>query len=98
MRQVRRNRAHLERTAPPTSLDANRNMPLCDAEEIGGIVPTDLRWIYDVREVIARLVDSSEFEEFKQLYGTTLVCGFAHIMGYPSASSPTTASCSPKRR
>jgi 3-methylcrotonyl-CoA carboxylase beta subunit len=48
-----------------------------------GVVPANLRKPYDVREVIARLVDASELDEFKQLYGTTLVCGFAHIGGYP---------------
>ena len=57
--------------------------PLYDANEIYGIVPTDLRQGYDVREIIARLVDGSEFHEFKKLYGDTLVCGFAHLMGYP---------------
>ena len=57
--------------------------PLYDAHELYGIVPTDLRKPYEVREVIARLVDGSEFDEFKALYGTTLVCGFAHIYGYP---------------
>jgi 3-methylcrotonyl-CoA carboxylase beta subunit len=57
--------------------------PLYDPEEIYGIVPTDVRKPYDVREVIARLVDGSELDEFKALYGTTLVCGFAHIYGYP---------------
>ena len=57
--------------------------PLYDASEIYGIIPTDLRQGYDVREIIARLVDCSEFHEFKQLYGDTLVCGFAHLMGYP---------------
>jgi 3-methylcrotonyl-CoA carboxylase beta subunit len=46
-------------------------------------VPSDLRQPYDVREAIARIVDGSEFDEFKALYGTTLVCGFAHIWGYP---------------
>ncbi|MBF0355054.1 MAG: methylcrotonoyl-CoA carboxylase [Alphaproteobacteria bacterium] len=57
--------------------------PLYDPAEIGGIIPTDPKKPYDVREVIARLVDGSEFDEFKHLYGTTLVCGFAHLMGYP---------------
>ncbi len=51
--------------------------------ELYGVVPASLRKPYDVREVIARLVDASELDEFKQLYGTTLVCGFAHIGGYP---------------
>jgi 3-methylcrotonyl-CoA carboxylase beta subunit len=67
--------------------------------EIYGIVPTDLRTPYDVREIIARIVDGSEFDEFKQNYGTTLVTGFARISRHaPSASSPTTACCSPKAR
>ncbi|MCG8596256.1 MAG: methylcrotonoyl-CoA carboxylase [Kiloniellales bacterium] len=57
--------------------------PVYDPEEILGIVPADLRKPYDVREVVARLVDGSEFDEFKTLYGTTLVCGFARIWGYP---------------
>ena len=57
--------------------------PLYDAGELYGIIPTDSRKPYDVREVIARLVDGSEFDEFKKLYGETLVCGFAHIWGYP---------------
>ena len=57
--------------------------PLFDAEELGGIVPVSARKAYDVREVIARLVDGSRFSEFKSRYGATLVCGFARIMGYP---------------
>jgi 3-methylcrotonyl-CoA carboxylase beta subunit len=57
--------------------------PHYPAEELHGIVPDDTRKPFDVREVIARLVDGSEFDEFKALYGTTLVCGFAHIFGYP---------------
>ncbi len=57
--------------------------PELDPAEILGIVPTDYRKQYDVREVIARIVDGSEFDEFKALYGTTLICGFAHIFGYP---------------
>ncbi|MET0240063.1 MAG: carboxyl transferase domain-containing protein [Sphingobium sp.] len=59
--------------------------PKYDAEELYGIIPQDVRAPYDVREVIARLVDGSEFHEFKALYGTTLVCGFAHIWGQPVA-------------
>jgi len=59
--------------------------PKFDATELAGIVPTDVRAPYDVREVIARIVDGSEFHEFKHLYGTTLVCGFAHIWGMPVA-------------
>jgi len=59
--------------------------PAFDAEELYGLIPDDVRAPYDVREVIARVVDGSEFEEFKALYGTTLVCGFARIWGYPVA-------------
>jgi len=59
--------------------------PKYDAEELYGIIPADVRAPYDVHEVIARLVDGSEFHEFKSLYGTTLVCGFAHIWGMPVA-------------
>ena len=57
--------------------------PKHDARELDGIVPGDLKKQYDVREVIARVVDGSEFDEFKALYGTTLVTGFAHIHGIP---------------
>jgi 3-methylcrotonyl-CoA carboxylase beta subunit len=57
--------------------------PLFPADELYGIVPADPRQPYDVRDVIARLVDGSEFEEFKALYGQTLVCGFARIHGFP---------------
>ena len=57
--------------------------PQYDAAELDGIVPVDLKKQYDVREVIARLVDGSEFDEFKKLYGTTLVTGFAHLHGMP---------------
>ncbi|MGN6850389.1 MAG: carboxyl transferase domain-containing protein [Sphingomicrobium sp.] len=59
--------------------------PLFDAEELYGIIPEDVRAPYDVHEVIARIVDASEFFEFKPQYGTTLVCGFAHIWGMPVA-------------
>jgi 3-methylcrotonyl-CoA carboxylase beta subunit len=59
--------------------------PKYDPAELYGIVPDDVRAPYDVREVIARLVDGSDFHEFKALYGTTLVCGFAHIWGTPVA-------------
>jgi 3-methylcrotonyl-CoA carboxylase beta subunit len=57
--------------------------PLYPAEDIYGVVPSNPRMQYDVREIIARIVDASEFDEFKQLYGTTLVCGFAHVNGFP---------------
>jgi 3-methylcrotonyl-CoA carboxylase beta subunit len=57
--------------------------PVHDPAEIYGIVPEDVRQPYDVHEIIARVVDGSRFHEFKALYGETLVCGFAHIHGYP---------------
>ena len=57
--------------------------PARDPAELDGLVPVDLKKQYDIREVIARLVDGSEFDEFKALYGTTLVTGFAHLYGMP---------------
>ncbi|MXU63896.1 carboxyl transferase domain-containing protein [Oceanomicrobium pacificus] len=57
--------------------------PAYDPDEILGVVPADLRTPYDIREVIARLVDGSRFDEFKARFGTTLVCGFAHVSGMP---------------
>jgi 3-methylcrotonyl-CoA carboxylase beta subunit len=57
--------------------------PAYNPQELYGIIPNDARKTYNVRKVLARLVDNSEFTEFKALYGTTLVCGFAHIEGYP---------------
>jgi 3-methylcrotonyl-CoA carboxylase beta subunit len=60
-------------------------LPLFDAEELYGIIPEDVRAPYDVHEVIARIVDGSELHEFKPQYGSTLVCGFAHIWGIPVA-------------
>jgi len=57
--------------------------PKYAADEIYGIVPTDTRKPFDIREIIARIVDASEFQEFKARYGKTLVCGFAHLYGYP---------------
>ena len=59
--------------------------PLADPEELYDVVPTDSRTPYDVREIISRIVDGSRLHEFKQLYGETLVCGFARIWGYPVA-------------
>ncbi|MBV9834469.1 MAG: methylcrotonoyl-CoA carboxylase, partial [Alphaproteobacteria bacterium] len=70
------------RKSPPVALDMPRD-PLYPADELYGVIPTDTRIPYDVREVIARLVDGSELDEFKALYGTTIVTGFARIMGYP---------------
>ena len=80
---ARRIVGNLNRTKrPDMDLRAPRE-PLYDPAEIYGIVSQDLRKPYDVREVIARIVDGSELDEFKQLYGPTIVTGFAHIWGYP---------------
>ncbi|OGI18347.1 MAG: methylcrotonoyl-CoA carboxylase [Candidatus Melainabacteria bacterium RIFCSPHIGHO2_02_FULL_34_12] len=57
--------------------------PLYDLKEVYGIIPKDSRRTYDVRKIIACIVDGSEFQEFKALYGKTLICGFARITGYP---------------
>jgi 3-methylcrotonyl-CoA carboxylase beta subunit len=57
--------------------------PLFDAQELYGVIPTDTRKPFDVREIIARIVDGSEFDEFKSRFGTTLICGFARIEGMP---------------
>jgi 3-methylcrotonyl-CoA carboxylase beta subunit len=68
----------------PLSLDViEAREPLYDPKEIYGIVPADARRPYDVREIIARIVDGSVFDEFKTRYGATLICGFARIFGYP---------------
>ena len=80
---ARRIVGHLNRVKGHELDLAEPREPLYDPEEIYGIVPQDLRRPYEVREVIARLVDGSEFDEFKALYGTTLVTGFARILGYP---------------
>ncbi len=58
--------------------------PAMDADGIYGVVPSDLKQPYDVREIVGRIVDGSELQEFKPLYGKTIVCGFARIHGYPA--------------
>ena len=73
----------LNRAKSPSVVLREPVEPLYDAQDIYGIVPADPREAYDVREIIARITDGSIFDEFKALYGTTLVCGFAHICGYP---------------
>ncbi|HEY3705162.1 MAG TPA: carboxyl transferase domain-containing protein [Terracidiphilus sp.] len=78
---VRRIVSNLNRPKPAGPQQAPED-PLFDPEEMYGIVPADTRKPYDVREVIARLVDGSRLDEFKQRYGSTLVTGFAHIHGY----------------
>jgi len=65
-------------------LDVKQSIdPLYDAKELYGIIPKDMKVPFDVKEVIARIVDGSKFDEFKALFGSTLVCGFARIHGYP---------------
>jgi 3-methylcrotonyl-CoA carboxylase beta subunit len=80
-------RSIVGRLHPATNAAARARTPFVepkyDVSEIYGVVPASLRKPYDVREVIARIVDGSQLEEFKQLYGTTLVCGYAHIYGHP---------------
>ncbi|MCV3272492.1 carboxyl transferase domain-containing protein [Roseobacter sinensis] len=73
----------LNRAKPATVQWENPEEPAYDPEEILGVVPADLRTPYDIREVIARLVDSSRFDEFKPRFGETLVTGFAHLKGCP---------------
>ncbi len=68
--------------APPWPMSPVRE-PSVDPDSLYGVIPSDARQSYDVREVIARLVDGSEFHEFKARYGETLVCGFAHLEGHP---------------
>jgi acetyl-CoA carboxylase carboxyltransferase component len=75
--------AHLESEKRAPWERAEPEDPIYDPADLWGIVPEDYRVGYDVREVIARLVDASRFHEFKALYGETLVCGFGHIEGYP---------------
>jgi 3-methylcrotonyl-CoA carboxylase beta subunit len=75
--------ANLNRTKKVQLATREAAPPKFDAKEIYGLIPQDTRKPYDVREVIARIFDNSEFDEFKKLYGETLVCGFAHLFGYP---------------
>jgi 3-methylcrotonyl-CoA carboxylase beta subunit len=82
---VRRIVARLGERSAPDIAAVDARPPAYDPAELYGIVPEDVRAPYDVREVIARIVDASGFDEFKALYGTTLVTGFARIWGYPVA-------------
>jgi len=81
---ARRAVANINRRVSP-SVDATQapRAPKYDAQELYGVIPTDTRKPFDVREIIARIVDGSEFAEFKSRFGATLVCGFAHIEGMP---------------
>jgi acetyl-CoA carboxylase carboxyltransferase component len=76
----------VETLDPPKKFELDRaetEDPYYDPEEMYGIVPRDLRKAFNIKEIIARIVDGSRFQEFKELYAQTLVCGFARIMGYP---------------
>lgn len=80
---ARRAVGHLNRSKPQTVQWQASEEPAYDPEEILGVVPAGLRTPYDIREVIARLVDGSRFDEFKPRFGETLVTGFAHLKGCP---------------
>jgi len=74
---------NLNASKPATLVTVAPQSPRLDAQELYGVIPVDTRKPFDVREIIARIVDGSEFDEFKARYGTTLVCGFAHVEGMP---------------
>ena len=80
---ARRAVSHLNRSKPSTVQWQSSEEPAYDPEEILGVVPADLRTPYEIREVIARVVDGSRFDEFKPRFGETLVTGFAHVKGCP---------------
>lgn len=82
--QITRNIIENLNTPPKTNIEqVVSDEPYYDPEELYGVIPTKLSLPFDIREVIARIVDGSRFHEFKELYGITLVCGFTRIMGYP---------------
>ena len=81
---ARRAIKNINRVSPTAQMNIQPvEAPAYPVEDIYGVIPKDPRKPYDVREVIARIVDGSDFDEFKALYGSTLVCGFAHIFGMP---------------
>jgi acetyl-CoA carboxylase carboxyltransferase component len=81
--RVREVAGHLNRRKRMPVVMSQAEEPAYDPKELYGVIPADIRVSYDVREVIARLVDGSRLSEFKARYGTTIVCGFAHLMGIP---------------
>lgn len=83
LERVREIVSHLNRRKRVPVVMQSAEDPLYDPEELYGIIPADIRVSYDVREIIARLVDGSRLSEFKTRYGTNIVCGFAHLMGIP---------------
>ena len=80
---ARKSIARLNRSKPNKLTVTESQAPLYPVEELYGVIPKDSKKPFEVKEVIARVVDGSEFDEFKALYGTTLVCGFARVHGYP---------------
>jgi 3-methylcrotonyl-CoA carboxylase beta subunit len=80
---TRRIISHLNYHKINTPANQHIKEPLYPKEELYGIIPADSRYPFDIREIIARIVDGSEFDEFKALYGKTIVCGFSHIFGIP---------------
>jgi len=83
LQMTRRIVAHLNRPKTVALEMREAREPALDPSELHGLIPTDPRKPFEVREIVGRIVDGSELDEFKALYGTTLVCGFAHIYGYP---------------
>ncbi len=83
LEQVREIVSHLNRRQKLPIVLQEAEDPIYDPQELYGVIPADTRHAYDVREVIARLVDGSRLSEFKARYGTNVVCGFGHIMGIP---------------
>lgn len=83
LKLARRAVSRLNRVKPAELDIKSPEEPYYETQDIYGIIPRDSRKTFDVREIIARIVDASEFDEFKTLYGMTLVCGFARIHGYP---------------
>jgi 3-methylcrotonyl-CoA carboxylase beta subunit len=83
LQMTRRIVAHLNRRKTVGLETREPREPVLDPSELHGVIPTDPRKPFEIREIVGRIVDGSELDEFKPLYGTTLVCGFAHIYGYP---------------
>jgi len=80
---ARRIISNLNRSKKPDLVIRESKEPILDPNELYGVIPADSRYPFDVREVIARIVDASQFDEFKAQYGKTMVCGFAHLYGMP---------------
>ena len=80
---ARRVVANLNYVKTPGVTTSEVEEPLYDPADLGGIVGTDLKKTFDMREVVARILDGSRFDEFKAKYGDTLICGFGRLYGYP---------------